>query len=201
MVEVSNENEEEMGEKRRREGEKEENETKTIKKEDVRVLFLRKPLNFLVKGDICRVVVIFLGKTSWTTEDLSDLESEAWVVVPEVPDVTDVPVSPSSVVTEFCVGFSFCSDWDFVEPQSFSFSKKRVHSCTVTQEEMWFEEPQVKAPPIIKKKNEAPYAAAKLVLRHVKRSRRISKWKTRCGVPKTERSLQRQSSTWKKVKV
>ena len=34
-----------------------------------------------------------------------------------VPDVTDVPVSPSSVVTEFCDGFSFCSDWEFVEPQ------------------------------------------------------------------------------------
>ena len=27
-----------------------------------------------------------------------------------VPDVTDVPVSPSSVVTEFCDGFSCCSD-------------------------------------------------------------------------------------------
>ena len=55
------------------------------------------------------------------TEDLSDRESEAWVVVPVVPDV---PVSPSSVVTGFCDGFSCCSDWDFVEPQSISFSKE-----------------------------------------------------------------------------
>ena len=43
----------------------------------------------------------------------------------EVPDVVDVPVSPSSVVTEFCDGFSCCSDWNFGEPQSFSFSKKK----------------------------------------------------------------------------
>ena len=76
------------------------------------------------------------GDLSWKdfldeTEDLSDRESA---------------VSPSSVVTEFCDGFSCCSDWDFVEPQSFSFSKKRAHSCTVTQEEIRFEEPQGKAP-------------------------------------------------------
>ena len=51
--------------------------------------------------------------------------------LPLVPDVTDVPVSPSSVVAEFCDGFSCCSDWDFVEPQFFSFSKKRAN-CTVS---------------------------------------------------------------------
>ena len=61
-------------------------------------------------------------------EDLSDRESEAWVVVPVVLDVTDVPVSPSSVVNEFCDGFSCCSDWDFVEPQSFSFSCSLLYS-------------------------------------------------------------------------
>ena len=43
-----------------------------------------------------------------------------------VLDVTDVPVSPSSVVTEFCEVFSCCSDWEDVVPQSFSFSKKRA---------------------------------------------------------------------------
>ena len=69
-----------------------------------------------------------------------------------VPDVTDVLVSPSPVVTEFCDGFSCCSDWDFVEPQSFSFSKKRAHSCTAMQEEMRFEEPQVKAPPLSRRR-------------------------------------------------
>ena len=41
-----------------------------------------------------------------------------------VPFVTDVAVSPSSVVTEVCDGFSLGSDGDPLEPQSFSFSKK-----------------------------------------------------------------------------
>ena len=82
-------------------------------------------------------------------EDLSDRESEAWVDVPVVPDVTDVLVSPfSSVVTEFCDGFSCCSDWEVVEPQASSFSKNRAHYCVVTQEEMRFESSQVKAPPL-----------------------------------------------------
>ena len=62
--------------------------------------------------------------------DLSDRESEVWVEVIVVLDVTDVLVSPA------CDIFSFCSDWDLVEPQSLSLSKKGAHSCTVTQEEM-----------------------------------------------------------------
>ena len=74
------------------------------------------------------------------------------ILVRLVPDVIDVLVSLSSVVTEFCGGFSCCSDWDFVEPQSFSFSKKRAHSCTVMPEEMWFEEPQVKVPPMSRRR-------------------------------------------------
>ena len=64
-----------------------------------------------------------------------------------VLDVTDVLVSTSSVVTEVCDGLSCCSDRELVEPQSFSFSKKRAHSWTVTQEEMRFEGSQAKAPP------------------------------------------------------
>ena len=90
------------------------------------------------------------GDLSWedlmdTLEDLSDRESEARVFVLEVLDVTDVLVFRSSVVTKFCDGFSCCSDWDVVEPQPFSSSKKRAHTCTVTQ--VRFEGPQVKAPP------------------------------------------------------
>ena len=57
-------------------------------------------------------------------EDFSDCELETWVDVSVVPDVTDVHVSPSSVVTEFCDGFSFFSDWEFVEPQSFFYLQK-----------------------------------------------------------------------------
>ena len=63
-----------------------------------------------------------------------------------MPDLTDVRVSHSSVFTEFCDGFSCCSHWEFVEPQSFSFSKKCAR-CTVTQEEMRSESSQVKVLP------------------------------------------------------
>ena len=61
------------------------------------------------------------GGLSWRDllekhEDLSDCETEARAHVRVVHDVIDVLVSPSSVVTEFCDGFSCCSDWDFVGP-------------------------------------------------------------------------------------
>ena len=62
-------------------------------------------------------------------------------------DVTDVPVSPSSVVAELCGAPPCFSDWSLVEPQSFSFSKKRAHCWTVTQEEVRYEDSPVKAPP------------------------------------------------------
>ena len=74
-------------------------------------------------------------------EDLSDCELEAWVVVLVVLGVTDVPVSP--VVTEFCDG---------------------AHSCTVTQEEMRFAEPQVKAPPLSRRRMMPPTPLQKIVL-------------------------------------
>ena len=61
--------------------------------------------------------MIFLG---WTLlempEDLTDCEPDIRVDVSVVLDVTDVPVSPSSVVTEFCEVSSCCSDWEDVEP-------------------------------------------------------------------------------------
>ena len=54
-----------------------------------------------------------------------------------VLDVTVVPVSPSSVVTEcFFEDVSLDSDWEFVEPQSFSFSKKRSSELEENQGEM-----------------------------------------------------------------
>ena len=66
------------------------------------------------------------GGLSWENslenlEDWSDCEPHSSAHVRVVPDVTDVPVSPSSGVTELCDVFSFCSDWEFVEPQSSSF--------------------------------------------------------------------------------
>ena len=47
--------------------------------------------------------------------------------------VTVVLVSPSSVVAVMCEGAD--SDWKIVEPQSFSFSKKR-RSCVDNQEDV-----------------------------------------------------------------
>ena len=63
-------------------------------------------------------------------EDLSDCEPDSCAHVRVVPDVTDVLVSPSSVVTELCDVSPCDSDWEFVEPQPFSFSKKRAHCGT-----------------------------------------------------------------------
>ena len=73
-----------------------------------------------------------------------------------VLDMTDVPVSPSSVVTELCEVSPCCSDWEFVEPQSFSFSGKRAHCCTDTQEEMRYEGSPVKAPPLSRRRMTPP---------------------------------------------
>ena len=78
-------------------------------------------------------------------EDLSDRESEARVFVPVVLDVTDVLVSPSSVVTKFCDSF-FLHGVGICGTTVISFSKKRAHSCTVTQ--VRFDGPQVEAPPL-----------------------------------------------------
>ena len=52
--------------------------------------------------------------------------------------------------------FSCCSDWEFVEPQSFSFSKKRAHCCTSTQEGMRYESPTLKALPLSRRRMMPP---------------------------------------------
>ena len=89
-------------------------------------------------------------------EDLSDRELVSCELVRMVPDVTDVPVSPSSVVNEVCDVSPCCSYWEFVEPQSFSFSKKRAHCCADTQEEMRYEGSPVIAPPITRRRMTPP---------------------------------------------
>ena len=133
---------------RRREGEKEGKETVTVKRRCVGSVS-EEAFDFFSQGrdlESC-------GDLSWETfldkpENLSDRESEAWVDVCVLPDVTDVLVSPSSVVTELCDVSPCCSDWEFVEPQSFSFSQKRSLYCTVAQEEMRNEGSPVKAHPL-----------------------------------------------------
>ena len=91
-------------------------------------------------------------------------------VVPVVTDVTDVPVFPSSVVTEVCDGFLLGADWEFVEPQPFSFSMKSGGVWTATQEEMRYESSPAKAPPLSRR-----------------RTMPQSKWSTRFGMHVTER--------------
>ena len=64
-------------------------------------------------------------------------------------DVSGVPVVPdlceASSVTRG--GVPSDSEWDFVEPQSFSFSKKRNFACVEEQEDMTYERTIVMAPP------------------------------------------------------
>ena len=72
------------------------------------------------------------GGLSWEDplekpEDWSEFEPDTQEEVCVVSGVTDVLASPPSVVTEFCDGFSYCSDWEYVEPESFFLSPKSVH--------------------------------------------------------------------------
>ena len=54
------------------------------------------------------------------------------VAVSGVPVVSDVGETAPSVVTVMCEGAPQDSEWDFVEPQSFSFSKKRnIRLCGI----------------------------------------------------------------------
>ena len=146
------ENEEERGE--RKSVEKEENETGIVKRRcdgSVEAFEI-----FSQGGDLESC-----GGLSWEDfveklEDLSDCEPDTRAHVRVVPDVTDVPVSSSSVITEFCEVLSCCSDWGDVDPQSFSFLKKRAHCCTSTQEVMRYESSQVKAPPMSRRRMTPP---------------------------------------------
>ena len=123
--------------KRGKEEEKEQNESVTVKRRCEALVSLEALVIFEVKRERWRVAEMF----SWedildNPEDLSDCEPDSCAYVRVVPDVTDMLVSPSSVVTELCDVSPCGSDWELVEPQSFSFSQKRAHCGTDTQEEM-----------------------------------------------------------------
>ena len=79
-----------------------------------------------------------------------------WNLLEKPENLSDCDVSPASVANEFYDSFSWCTEWEFVEPQSYSFSKKRAHSCSLTQEEMRFGGPQVKAPPPSRRRTMPP---------------------------------------------
>ena len=65
-------------------------------------------------------------------------------------------VSLSSVVTELCDVSPCGSDWELVEPQFCSFSKKCAHCGTETQEEVRYEGSQVIAPPLSRRRMTLP---------------------------------------------
>ena len=81
-------------------------------------------------------------------DDLSDCESVSRAVVSVVPVVSDVHVSPSSVVTECFDDVSLDPDREFVESQSFFSSKKRPFVETAFPEIMRYEGSPVKASPL-----------------------------------------------------
>ena len=56
-----------------------------------------------------------------------------------VPVVPDVGEATPSVVTVVCGGVPSDSEWDFLDPKSFSFSKKRNFACVEEQQDMNYE--------------------------------------------------------------
>ena len=137
---------ERTGRKEKRKEEKEEYETGTVKRRceccfSVEAFeIFSQGRNLESCGDLCWDGL--LGEH----DDLSDRELVSCELVRVVPDVTDVPVSPSSLVTEMCEVSSCCSEREFAEPQSFSFC------CTDKQEEMRYEGSPVKALPFSRRR-------------------------------------------------
>ena len=82
--------------------------------------------------------------------------------------MTDVLVSPSSVVTELCDVSPCGSDWELVELQSCSFFKKRAHFGTDTQEEMRYEGSAVKAHPLSRRRMTPPTPMQNSYTSHVR---------------------------------
>ena len=125
-VQLGNEKKEARSGKRTREEEKEENETVSAKRRFVGYISAE-AFDIFSQGEY----VESCGGVSWSDllekpDDLSDGEPETGTVVSALPVVTDVLVSSSSVVTECYEEVSVDSDWEFVEPQSFSFSQKAL---------------------------------------------------------------------------
>ena len=122
-------------------------------------------------------------------EDWSDLEPETRVDV-LVPDVTDVLVSLSSVITEFlrCVVSvtrigNLWNRTPFLSPRS-------MHTLGQPCKKRWGSKAD---------EERCRPRHCKFRILRLKRSRGIPRWSSRFGVRVTERSLQERNSTWKKV--
>ena len=143
IMEEDKDTRKETGKKRRKEGEKQENEMVIVK---------RRCVNSVSTEIFSQEEISESGGNSWGDlwDDpcgVSDFDSGTGTCVMVVPVVAVVSVAPSSVVTEVCDGFSLDSDWEFVEPQSFSFYKKRSSVWEENQGEMGYKGSPVKAPP------------------------------------------------------
>ena len=82
-----------------------------------------------------------LGVTFWVTPVVCLCVSEVSSGVPVVSDV--IPSSSLVVMSEALLSDS---DWEIVEQQSFSFSRKRQAVCVENQEDMNYDGTPVKAP-------------------------------------------------------
>ena len=134
------------GVKRGEEKERKKRTKRGLLKEDVKVLFL---LRFFSQGrDLESCGDLYWADILEKPEGLSDRESEAWVIVLVVLDVTDVLVllllwSLSSVMVSLVARIGIL--WNRSPSFFLSFFKKRA-------QEMWYEEPQVKAPPLSRRR-------------------------------------------------
>ena len=126
------------------------------------------------------------GDLSWEDplekhEDLSDCEPDSCAHVRVVPDVTDVPVSPS-VVTDFCEFFFRVALIGKMLYRSPFLSSKREHfCCTSTQEETRYGGQQGKAPAMA-------HTSAIFARPPLKGSRSVTEWKAGDKVRRKERS-------------
>ena len=112
-MEVDRETKEDMGEKRKREEEKEVNEKVIVKRRCV-IPVSTEAFDIFSQVEDSESCGNSCGDLRDESCGLSD-----WT---GVLVVTCVLVCPSSAVAEMCEGVSSDSDWEFVEPQSFSFS-------------------------------------------------------------------------------
>ena len=121
-MEVDRETQKEVSKKRKREEDKEENETVIVQRRCVNPVSAEAFDVFSQEEDSESCGKSWSGL--WDEScGLSECDPVTWT---GVLVVTDVLVCPSSAVGEMCAGVSSDSDREFVKPQSFSFSEKAV---------------------------------------------------------------------------
>ena len=96
----------------KRDGEKEENDMVNVRRRCVSLISTA-AFDMYDQGEDLETCGVTRGDVLENPNDFSDCEHGTLMDVPAVLVVTDVPVSPSSVVTEFCDGASLGSDWQF----------------------------------------------------------------------------------------